>query len=330
MKSSPKSTNILHSSATNQKLCLTIGDPGGIGPEIVAKYLQADSIQPAPQKLIIIGHIESLEKEVNALNLSLDSLSETYEFIHIQGNPIKESGTIVFQALNKAVELMHQKKASGLVTGPISKEKLHQSGIHFSGHTEILEHLARQQYKNNAYQSDMLFLYRGFRMLLLTRHVPLQKVSESLTEKGVHQSLTNLIDYLLNREKITLPQIAMMGVNPHAMEIGGTEERMVLIPALEKLNAKHPVQITLPLPADALFRSFHLDNIPYHAYVATYHDQGLIPFKLVAGYQAVNVTIGLPFIRTSVSHGTAPDIVGQGIARYDSLEAAVQTAQKLI
>jgi len=188
------------------------------------------------------------------------------------------------------------------------------------------------------YQSDMLFLYQQFRMLLLTRHVPLSKVGESMTYEGVCQSLKTLCEFLTEQAKIPHPKIAMLGVNPHAGESMGkgqqhesTEEARILIPAIQTIQRLFPsVALTPPLAADGAFRGFKVDHPSYDAYVAAYHDQGLIPFKMMAGLQAVNVTIGLPFLRTSVSHGTAPDIAGKGIASEESLIAAYQAALELM
>ena len=144
----------------------------------------------------------------------------------------------------------------------------------------------------------MLFVYDRFRMLLLTRHVPLSRVAETLTQADVETAFQTLQTFLIMQMGITHPRIAVMGVNPHAGEIGGREEAEILIPVMTRLNVLGLAQFEGPFPADALFRGFDLATQPYDAYVAAYHDQGLIPFKLIAGYQAVNVTLGLPFIRT--------------------------------
>lgn len=308
-------------------LCLTIGDPGGVGPEITAKFLATFPFKNR-QKLIVIGHIPHLEAVAQDIALPLNRGNPNVDFINIQGDIHKEAGTISYMAIDKAIELIHSGKAQSLVTGPISKENLHRSGIQYSGHTEILEQLARSYYKEDC-QADMLFVYQQFRMLLLTRHIPLKEVSSHLTVAGTCRSLENLVRFLKKHQKIASPSIAMMGVNPHAGEIGGEEERNVLMPAIEKIAERFQVTIPAPFPADALFRGFNVEQVPYDAYVSAYHDQGLIPFKLVAGFQAVNVTIGLPFVRTSVSHGTAPDIVGQGVADPSSLYEAVQLAFQL-
>jgi 4-hydroxythreonine-4-phosphate dehydrogenase len=220
-----------------------------------------------------------------------------------------------------------------LVTGPISKSHLEEAKIPFSGHTEILQHQARKLYPRNAdqsdYQADMLFVYREFRMLLLTRHVALRKVSETLCIEDVSRSLENLVVFFREAYGLQNPRLCILGVNPHAGEIDGDEEERLLKPALRQVSDQFGFEIPAPIAADAAFRHFDIERLNYDAFVAAYHDQGLIPFKMVAGLNAVNVTIGLPFLRTSVSHGTAEDIVGQGIANPCSLHAAYETALQL-
>ncbi|MCE3234817.1 MAG: 4-hydroxythreonine-4-phosphate dehydrogenase [Vampirovibrio sp.] len=309
--------------------CLTIGDPTGIGPEITAKFLQQATLQTSHHSLIIFGDIPNLIQTAEQLGLELPEGPQfRYENLQTLGSPLKAPGQIAYESIEAAVAEIHQRKAQALITGPISKEHLQASGIPFSGHTEILQQLARSYYQH-PYQSDMLFLYRQFRMLLLTRHVPLRKVSETLSIKGVARSLDNLASFFRNQCGINSPRLCILGVNPHAGELEGEEEERILKPALKLISEKYGFGIEPPVAADAAFRHFHVDRLPYDAYVAAYHDQGLIPFKMVAGLNAVNVTIGLPFLRTSVSHGTAPDIAGQGIADPGSLIEAYQTAVRL-
>jgi len=257
-------------------------------------------------------------------------------------SPLARCGYVAYNSLVAAVLAIRKGEADALLTGPISKENLHAANIPYEGHTEILQDLANQHFSKStsqgSYQSDMLFLYQQFRMLLLTRHVPLSKVGESMTYEGVCQSLKTLCEFLTEQAKIPHPKIAMLGVNPHAGESMGkgqqhesTEEARILIPAIQTIQRLFPsVALTPPLAADGAFRGFKVDHPPYDAYVAAYHDQGLIPFKMMAGLQAVNVTIGLPFLRTSVSHGTAPDIAGKGLASEESLIAAYQAALELM
>jgi 4-hydroxythreonine-4-phosphate dehydrogenase len=305
-------------------LCLTVGDPTGIGPEITVKLLCSHA-WPERVKLNIIGHIDSLHEVALSLGLLLPEADEELCYTNIVGNPVQDAGNIAYQSIVEAVSQIHQGSAHGLVTGPISKANLQASGVAFSGHTEILEHLAWTQFQTQS-QADMLFVYQGFRLLLLTRHIPLSQVGGALKLNTVTQSLLNGVDFLKTHEGITSPRIAMLGVNPHAGEVGGDEELTVLKPAMAAIKTSQNVMFEGPFAADGFFRGFRMDEMTVDAIVSPYHDQGLIPFKMLAGLRAVNVTIGLPFIRTSVSHGTATDIAGRGIASEMSLICAVQQA----
>jgi len=304
-------------------ICLTIGDPTGVGPEITAKFLQQINLNA---RLLVLGDIPHLERTAAQLQISLPQS----ENIAYENHASEQPGSVAYACLEAAVSKIHRNEATILVTGPISKENLQNAGIAFSGHTEILQHLARKLYKR-PYQSDMLFIYRQFRMLLLTRHVALRKVSEELSIPHIQQSISNLATFLKEHNGIERPRLCVLGVNPHAGELeDGDEEERILKPALQLVSKKYNFVIEPPQPADAAFRHFDINNLSYDAYVAAYHDQGLIPFKMVAGLSAVNVTIGLPFLRTSVSHGTAPDIVGQGLADPSSLMAAYELACSLM
>lgn len=313
---------------TPTSICLTIGDSTGIGPEITAKFLQQEALQSNTERIAIYGDIVALEQTAEHLGLTLPE-GTRFQYVAIQSSEThKSAGEIAYHSLEAAIDAIHQGHAHVLVTGPISKEHLHEAGIPFSGHTEILQHFARKVWQRPC-QSDMLFLYQQFRMLLLTRHVPLRKVSETLSIKGVTRSLDNLADFFQTHCKISSPRLCVLGVNPHAGELDGNEEERILKPALKLVSEKYGFGIEPPVAADAAFRHFDVNRLHYDAYVAAYHDQGLIPFKMVAGLSAVNVTIGLPFLRTSVSHGTAPDIAGQGIADPGSLIEAYRTALQL-
>lgn len=351
---------------TRKRLALTMGDPDGIGPEITARFLHQwakNALNSSPSEgwqarpdgvvskdtssLIVYGDIAALQHIATVLNIVLPEPSAELQYQNIEADhgdvsPMARCGQISYNSLVAAVLAINKGDADALLTGPISKENLHAANIPYEGHTEILQDLANQHFPKSStqapYQSDMLFLYQQFRMLLLTRHVPLSKVGESMTYDGVCQSLKTLCVFLTEQAKIPHPKIAMLGVNPHAGESMGkgqqhdsTEEARILKPAIEAIQRLFPsVSITPPLAADGAFRGFKVDHPSYDAYVAAYHDQGLIPFKMMAGLQAVNVTIGLPFLRTSVSHGTAPDIAGKGIASEESLIAAYQAALELI
>lgn len=314
---------------SSKNICLTIGDSTGIGPEIMVKFLHQKASEPDGNTLTVFGDIDYLVETAQQLNLNLPEGEHfQYKNLQSQGLQTKAIGQIAYESIEAAVAEIHKGQAHALVTGPISKEHLKAAGISFSGHTEILQKLAREYYQQ-PYQSDMLFMYRQFRMLLLTRHVSLRRVSEVLTVEGIQRSLENLALFFREHCHINSPRLCMLGVNPHAGELEGNEEARILKPALKRVSQQFGFGIEPPVAADAAFRHFDINRLQYDAYVAAYHDQGLIPFKMVAGLNAVNVTIGLPFLRTSVSHGTAPDIAGQSIADPCSLIEAYQTAVQL-
>ncbi len=316
-----------------QTFCMTIGDPTGIGPEIMAKVLVNTVQMPSGSQMKIIGDIPQLNEVARQLGVVLPH-SPRIEYLHIEG---KGPGAVSYLALEKAVELIAHNEADALVTGPISKENLKSVGIPFEGHTEILQHLSNLHFAmpdkarpGEGWQSDMLFVFEGFRMLLLTRHVALKDVSNLLTEQKIAKTLGSAIRFIRQYEAIASPHVCVLGVNPHAGEINGSEERDTIMPALEAVSREYGVPIEPPCAADALFRGFNITSPEFDLYVASYHDQGLIPMKLLAGFKAVNVTIGLPFIRTSVSHGMASDIVDQGVANPESLQAALNLASDLL
>jgi 4-hydroxythreonine-4-phosphate dehydrogenase len=318
------------------RYCIAVGDPRGIGPEVTVKALHhyqsqmSLSGQKPAAEFIVIGHLPTLESTARQMEVTLPE--QGVEYIPVSGHVERESGAIAYRALEKSVELIHQDRAQAVVTGPLSKALLWQSGIRFSGQTEILAHLTTQYYQQH-FNVDMLFVHHAFRMLLLTRHIPLKQVASALTPERVFLSLNNLVQFLTENQRIIHPKIAVMGLNPHAGELG-EEEALILQPGIDMtLNAcdglRTVLEITSPQPADALLRGFDATQPRYDAYVACYHDQGLIPFKLLAGLEGVNVSIGLPFIRTSVSHGMASDIRGLNQASPISILRAIEVAQDL-
>ena len=303
-------------------LALTIGDPMGIGPEIAAKALKRLGEFPALQ-LSVFGSIAALEKSATQLGITLPRGSNV-SYVAVEN---EKPGAVAYQSIDAAVQMIAAGKADALVTGPISKQNLRDAGYEFAGHTEILEDMAKRYFNAPDARAEMLFAYKNLRLLLLTRHIPLKDVSEQLSKPGaVARPIKTLIRYLREQVGVLDPRIAILGVNPHAGEIGGEEEKKYLMPIIHAVNGIGNSQLDGPFAADGFFRSLDISSIKHDAIVAMYHDQGLIPFKMLAGYEAVNITIGLPFIRTSVSHGTAEDIVGKGVANEDSLIAAMHTA----
>ena len=308
-----------------RKLALTIGDPSGIGPEITLKMLKSwDEFKDT--QLIIFGSLKTLRETASQLKIDLPQ----NENISYEAVEAELPGEVAYKSIELAVAAIAAKKADALVTGPISKRNLNAAGHGSLGHTEILEELTKKYFGVTEVRAEMLFVHERFRLMLLTRHIAHKDVAEALSKSGaVARPLKTLISYLRHSCGISEPRIAFLGLNPHSGEVGGDEEEKFFKPVIKAVNAIGGSKLEGPFAADGFFRGFKPQQSGYDAIVAAYHDQGLIPFKLLSGYAAVNVTIGLPFLRTSVSHGTAEDIVGKGIAREDSLIAALHEASKV-
>ena len=238
------------------------------------------------------------------------------------GEVTSEAGDFSFRLLKKACEIMPR----FIVTAPTSKEAMHIAGHKFNGQTEILEKFLA----HDGQKAEMLFVSKDFRVLLLTRHIPLKDVSKQITKELIIEKTERLRSYFQNRLYINKPSFALCAVNPHAGENGiiGTEEEKVMLPAIEAVRNRG-INITNPIPADTLFikgvqNYLKGEKALYDCYIACYHDQGLIPIKSVASEKTVNMTIGLDIIRTSPSHGTAFDIAGKNIANPESMMEAIK------
>ncbi len=300
----------------NNKIAITTGDINGIGIEITVKALR--SLKVPADKIIILTNKSEFEKFYP---------ENKYEIIDIPfegnieyGKVTKNSGEFAFQCLKKACEI----KPKAIVTAPVSKEGLHLAGHKFNGQTEVIENfLARDGQK-----AEMLFVSKGFNVLLLTRHCALKDVC--ITKELIVEKVRRLKEFYKKYYKNSEPKFALCSLNPHAGEGGilGQEEVDTIIPAVEILR-KEGINITEPLPSDTLFidaakNYLKGEKAPYDCYIAMYHDQGLIPIKTVAGDKTVNMTIGLDIIRTSPSHGTAFDIAGKNIADESSMIEAIK------
>jgi 4-hydroxythreonine-4-phosphate dehydrogenase len=332
-------------------LAITLGDPAGIGPEVVLKALSDPSVRENCY-ITIIGGRSLLEttykylKQVPNLNpqdlaapdtLSILEVDTPGEIILGEGNAV--SGAASFAYLEEAIARTLGGEFQGIVTAPIAKSCWKAAGYNYPGQTEVLAQRAGVK------KFGMLFVarspYTGFtlRTLLATTHIPLNQVSVTLNPELMTLKLELLIDSLERDFGINNPEIAIAGLNPHSGEQGqlGTEEQEWLIPWLETARKKYPqVQLSGPIPPDTMWVKpgqawFHdaAKIKPADAYLALYHDQGLIPVKLMAFDQAINTTIGLPFIRTSPDHGTAFDIAGKGIAKPDSMKEAIKLAKMM-
>lgn len=308
------------------RLALTVGDPAGIGPEIVLKALAHAKVPPA--EWVVYGSRDVMDRCAASLNLrSLEASGVA--MVDIGGAPVEvgrvsvEAGRQAASAVIRAAEDALKGDVAGMVTAPLNKEAMHLSGFAYPGHTELLAHVAKTP------NVAMMFVGGKIRVALLTIHAALKDVPALVTESEIIRVATLVHEAL---PKFGAPvgrrKIAIAGLNPHAGEHGhiGTEEQEVFPGALAALRAVG-IDIEGPFPGDTLFvRAARGD---FDGVIACYHDQGLIPVKLLAFGEAVNVTIGLPFIRTSVDHGTGFDIAGQGKAEEGSLLAAMRLAVQL-
>ena len=322
------------------RIGITIGDPSGIGPEIVLKAVADDEVR-ALCVPVIVGDATELKRQARELGLASDfpilqvahsDLARLDGPIILDTNCLDEqvkwgalsaaSGRAAIAAIESCVRLCLAGRLDAMTTAPINKESLKLASSPFPGHTEMLTALC------GASQSLMCFVAGNLRVFLLTVHCSLADAIKAITTERVASAL-ELADSELRRLGIAQPRIAVAGLNPHAGEHGlfGSEEARHIEPAIKQCRSKG-IDATGPFPADTLFlRAFKGE---FDAVAACYHDQGLVAVKCLAFGQAVNVTLGLPIIRTSVDHGTAFDIAGQGVADHRSLVEAIKVAVGLV
>jgi 4-hydroxythreonine-4-phosphate dehydrogenase len=285
------------------RIAITVGDPSGIGPEIAVK----SSLDPRVREVA----------EIVVYGPSTDEALKAFK----TGEVTAESGRVAYETILQAVEDVQAERLDALVTGPINKAAFAAAGLPWKGHTDLLAHLT------NAPRVAMMFHSQSLRVVLATVHVPLAEVSQCLTAERLETTI-RLAAAELPRFGFPSPRLALAGLNPHAGEGGllGKEEVERFSPVVLACRSDN-IDITGPLPADTVF--VNAVRGQFDAVVACYHDQGLIPAKLVAFGKTVNVTLGLPIIRTSVDHGTAFDIAGQGVADSSSMIEAVLLAARL-
>lgn len=313
-----------------------MGDPAGIGPEIILKALSSPppdfSLLPATCR--IIGSRKVFELEQKRLKTKID-LSLIDDTVCIPGSwktgkVQKKCGQAALAALEKSIELLQERKIRALVTGPVSKESLRLAGFAYPGQTEFLAH------KLGAKHYAMLAWSPRCKIVFVTTHLPLKRISSRITPQAVCRHAVLLHRFLLlenrlfppdpNRTSDALPRICVLALNPHATEFSCGEEKRIARGVL--LAKKSGVNAFGPVPADAAFSTLATTH-EAEGFVAMYHDQGMIPAKLLAQDAGVNVTLGLPFVRTSPLHGTAFDIAGKGIARAGSMLSALLLAARL-
>jgi len=309
--------------SSSPKIGITIGDPSGIGPEVTLKAIAR--LSSAQEKnIVIIGDSFVLSKisgfkKTNARLIDLQNVSRT-NFAWGKISPC--FGSAAKQYLDKALELLKRGAINCLVTAPVSKEAISLSGCKFSGHTEYLAQKTRTK------QFAMMFYAGKLRVTLVTRHIPLNQVANKISPRNILESIMLTDSFLRKFLRIRNPRIVVCGLNPHAGEDGllGKEEGRIIKPALAKAR-KYNRFIVGPLPGDTVFIPAHFKK--FDAVIAMYHDQGMIPVKALAFDSCVNVTLGLPFIRTSPCHGTAFDIAGKNIADPSSMLSAIKLAASL-
>ena len=307
------------------RLALTLGDPAGIGPEVVLRAL-ADRERPAAS-MVLYGPLSSLQDRARRFGLKLpEELGAEVVDIAL-GGPVAlgrtsaAGGRAAALAVLRAADDAKAGRVDAIVTAPLNKESLHAAGYPWPGHTEMLAEAA------GTADVAMMFVGGTLRVALLTIHRALRSVADAVTPAEVRR-VVRLVHRELPRFGTARRRIAVCGLNPHAGEGGlfGTEEQDVIRPALESLRGEG-IEVSGPYPADSLF--VRAARGEFEAVVAGYHDQGLIPVKLLAFGHAVNVTIGLPFVRTSVDHGTGFDIVEKGTADGKSMVEAMKLAVTL-
>lgn len=319
---------------TERPVAVTMGDPAGIGPEIVAKTFADESFSVAA---VVVGDPGLLSRTVEALNIPIgvrriaeprEARLETGVIDVIAASDLPcdlsigevdpRAGAAAFSYVKRAIELALAGEVSAIATAPIHKGALKAAGISYPGHTEILADLT------GATNYAMMLLNEELRVILVTVHVPLREAIDRLSVQRELETI-RLAATAARRLGVKRPRIAVAGLNPHAGENGlfGDEEGEIIAPAI-KLARAEGIDASGPWPGDTVFMQARQGR--FDIVVAQYHDQGLIPIKYLGVERGVNVTVGLPFVRTSVDHGTAFDIAGTGQAKHASLKIAIEQA----
>ncbi len=314
---------------------LTYGDPAGIGPEILLKTLNNWKFKFKP---IVIGLKECLFKDKNKMcnEKPVPFYTTTKKSFnnprYIPGKPSKNTGIHAYKNLQDAVSLARKNRIVALVTGPVSKEVVNSAHINFHGQTDAMAKICNVDPDSVI----MLFVAGDFRIALFTRHIPLKSVSSKISKIKLKKYLLRLNKELKRWFHFRNPKIAILGLNPHAGEAGvfGNEEIKVITPVIKEVNSLG-LRTFGPFSPDAILSSAGRDYLlgkkqKYDVYVSFYHDQSLPAFKAVAGFNGVNVSLGLPFLRVSPDHGTAFDIAGKNKASSESYISAVKLLDDLL
>lgn len=321
-------------------LAITLGDPGGIGPEVIAKALQTI---PLSKKLyyVVLGipqafkrsfhPIPTMDKKwmkqdaINFFDVSeeaqkiLSKTNDSKSGFRV-GKVSKNNAAIAFAALKIAAHQAAAGHMDAIVTAPVNKTSMRLIDPNFHGHTEYLAKAARVK------KFAMMFVGNRLKVTLVTIHVPVKKVSGLIKQKKVFEKIQLTYQFLRDRMGIKSPRIAVCALNPHGKETGREDDAQILPAVLQARKQK--MNVVGPLSADQLFHDAYEGR--YDAVISMYHDQGLAPFKMISFRDGVNVTLGLPFVRTSPDHGTAFDIAGKNKADASSMIASIRLAEKLL
>jgi 4-hydroxythreonine-4-phosphate dehydrogenase len=318
---------------------VTMGDPSGIGPEVVLKAFVA---QPYSRRLVVLGDLAVLTATASRLQCPLTLVSwhlgDPYpSAINVlpvlclsqltaeewsPGRPTPAGGEASYRYVETGTRLAIDNTIQGLVTAPISKAMWHAAGRTYAGHTELLAALTHTP------EVRMMLVSSKLRVILVTTHIALAKVPTALSAKRIRLTITMAADHLRRFHGLPHPRLAVAGLNPHAGEGGafGNEEERLIAPAVRQTQSQG-LTVDGPFPADTLF--VRATRGEFDGVICLYHDQGLIPLKLLSWEEGINVTIGLPIVRTSPDHGTAFDIAGQNKADPRSIQAAIALAAEM-
>jgi 4-hydroxythreonine-4-phosphate dehydrogenase len=327
-------------------LALTLGDPAGIGPDITLAAWAAQAREPIPP-FVLVGDAAVLALRAKTLGIAVPVrvVSEAGEApavfaealpvleaapapVIVAGRPDPAAAHAILDSIERAVALVQAGEARAIVTNPIAKSLLYAAGFGYPGHTEYLAALAAAEGSGPAPHPVMMLAAGGFRVVPATVHIPLKDVSDELTTELLLKVIEITAQDLRRFFGVAQPRLAVTGLNPHAGEDGslGREEIEIVAPAIEAARARG-IDATGPYPADTLFHTAARRG--YDAAICMYHDQALVPFKTLAFEEGVNVTLGLPFVRTSPDHGTAFAIAGSGSANPRSLIEALRLADAM-
>ena len=312
------------------KFFISPGDPAGIGPEVTLKALSKN--KKIQNNFILAGDKNLYQNLISQNNLDLNLIEEDSdeEGVIIKHFPLKNNVSIgnpdvgnanyIIDILSHGALGCLKNEFKGLITGPINKELINQSGFEFSGHTEFLADIA------NVKKVVMLLMNKKLKIALLTTHIPLSEVPSKISKKNLENTISIISDEFENTWKIKNPSICLLGLNPHAGEGGyiGHEEEEILKPFVNS----SPKNVFGPISADTAFIEENINK--YDVFLAMYHDQGLPVIKSMGFGNTLNVTMGLPFIRISVDHGTAYEIAGKNKADFSSMDEALKTSFSLL